>query len=389
MAGKQVIGDGVPSSLAGMSKNQLYDIMSQMKALIEQNQQQARQILIQNPALTRALFQAQIMLGMVQPPQAVSTVSSTAAQNSQPSPLPTQQPNIKPTSSFPGQIGQNQTRKPQSNQTVISGTSVSIPTPIPQSQSMPSHPLQSVQQPMGPIGAQSTSMSLPQSSQVPNISQLPYHSAPQPPSHLHAPMPSASTQSQQPTQNMGPQYLPLQPPQQLPLPPLPRPQMSSFSHQVHPQSGQNMGFQHPGGPPLHHSQHAFHSGNKPPASMVPSFPQGQPSLPSHSLTPPLYQGGGSQLGMEFSQSGSTKQTDRGSPWIPGLPENTTGTQLPGPLMFPGQINPSNQPPRPPSLSPEMEKALLQQVMSLTPEQINMLPTEQRNQILQLQQALRQ
>lgn len=31
MAGKQVAGDGLSSSLAGMSKNQLYDIMCQMK----------------------------------------------------------------------------------------------------------------------------------------------------------------------------------------------------------------------------------------------------------------------------------------------------------------------------------------------------------------------
>lgn len=31
MAGNQVSGDGVPPSLAGMSKTQLYDIMSQMK----------------------------------------------------------------------------------------------------------------------------------------------------------------------------------------------------------------------------------------------------------------------------------------------------------------------------------------------------------------------
>lgn len=41
------------------------------------------------------------------------------------------------------------------------------------------------------------------------------------------------------------------------------------------------------------------------------------------------------------------------------------------------------------ISAEMEKALLQQVMSLTPEQINLLPPEQRNQVLQLQQILRQ
>jgi len=82
MAGKQVSGEGLSTNLAGMSKNQLYDIMSQMKVtfyhilfltpliaianrllffstqnLIEQNQQQAKQILIQNPMLTKALFQ--------------------------------------------------------------------------------------------------------------------------------------------------------------------------------------------------------------------------------------------------------------------------------------------------------------------------------------------
>ncbi|MBA0712660.1 hypothetical protein Golax_011745 [Gossypium laxum] len=71
MAGKQVADEGLPANIAGMSKNQLYDIMSNMKTLIEQNQQQAREILIQNPLLTKALFQAQIMLGMVKPPQAV------------------------------------------------------------------------------------------------------------------------------------------------------------------------------------------------------------------------------------------------------------------------------------------------------------------------------
>ena len=40
------------------------------------------------------------------------------------------------------------------------------------------------------------------------------------------------------------------------------------------------------------------------------------------------------------------------------------------------------------LTPDMEQALLQQVMSLTPEQINLLPPEQRNQVLQLQQIMR-
>lgn len=41
------------------------------------------------------------------------------------------------------------------------------------------------------------------------------------------------------------------------------------------------------------------------------------------------------------------------------------------------------------LTPEVEQQLLQQVMSLTPEQINLLPPEQRHQVHQLQQMLRQ
>lgn len=39
------------------------------------------------------------------------------------------------------------------------------------------------------------------------------------------------------------------------------------------------------------------------------------------------------------------------------------------------------------ISPDLESALLQQVLSLTPEQLNSLPPEQRQQVIQLQQAL--
>ncbi|KAJ7975128.1 Cleavage stimulating factor 64 [Quillaja saponaria] len=118
MAGKQVAGDGLSAYITGMSKNQLYDIMSQMKTLIGQNQLQAIQILIQNPLLTKALFQAQIMLGMVQPPQMVPNIQSPVLQNTQQSVQPTQQPNIQ----SPGQAcmqdpaGQSQTQNPQRKQ---------------------------------------------------------------------------------------------------------------------------------------------------------------------------------------------------------------------------------------------------------------------------------
>ncbi|XP_059303374.1 cleavage stimulating factor 64 [Lycium ferocissimum] len=378
-------GDGLSANMAGMSKNQLYDIMSQMKALVEQNQQQARQILIQNPNLTRALFQAQIMLGMVQPPQAIPTIQPTGALNPQPSASQLPQSNVQTTPSLPGQIGiQEQTRKQQQIQPAPIVPSASLPPSNLQSPSLPSHQLQSVQQQKGHIG-QAPPISLPQTSQVPNMAPLPRHSAAPLPSHLQQQMPPASPKLEPPMQTSGTQHLPMQ----SQLPPQVRPPMQPFPHQVHPHMGPNVGYQpQSGATQHHHSQPPYHPAMRPPASMGPSFLPGQPPGPSQLPPQSLYQMGGSHLRPEFNQVGSSMQADRASPWIPSLPENTSGTQLPGPPSFPAQMAPSNQPSRPAALSPEMEKALLQQVRSLTPEQINMLPPEQRNQVLQLQQMLR-
>ncbi|XP_059661652.1 cleavage stimulating factor 64 [Cornus florida] len=392
MAGKPITGEDVSINLAGMSKNQLYDIMSQMKTLIEQNKQQARQILIQNPLLTRALFQAQIMLGMVQPPQVIPSIQPAvaqhpqqSAQHPQQSAQPAQQSNIHVAHSLPG-ISASETpnpiRKQQQNEPLIQISSAAAPPINPHSQSLPSHPLQSVQQPKGHHNGQASTMSLPQASQIPNTPPLPIHSASQPPSLLQPPIPTATTQLQQPLQTSGIPHLPQQPP----LPPQPRPpSMPVFPHQVHSQMGPNVGFQHSGAPQLHHSQFMF------PSVLKPQFLQGQPPLPSQLPPQSLYQVGGSHLGTEFnSQVGNSMQADRGSAWMPGLPENTAETHLPGPPpLVPGLMGAGNQQSRAPPLSPEMEKALLQQVMSLTPEQINLLPPEQRNQVLQLQQMLRQ
>ncbi|XP_009614575.1 cleavage stimulating factor 64-like isoform X1 [Nicotiana tomentosiformis] len=377
--------DGLSAKMAGMSKNQLYDIMFQMKTLVEQNQQQARQILIQNPSLTRALFQAQIMLGMVQPPQAIPAIQPTGALNPQQSVSQLPQSNVQTTPSLSEQIGiQEQTRKQQQNQPSLTAPSASRPPSNLQPPSLPSHPLQSVQQPKRHIGAQATPISLPQTSQIPNMPSLPHHSASPLPSHLQSKMPPASSQLEQPMQTSGNQHLIMQPQ----LPPQVRPPMQPFPHQVHLHMGPNVGFSQSGATQHHHhSQPAYHPALRPPASMGPAFLPGQPPVPSQLPPQSLYQMGGSHLRPEFHQVGSSMQADRVSPRIPSLPENTSGTHLPGPPPFPVQMGPSNQPSRPTALSPEMENALLQQVRSLTPEQINMLPPEQRNQVLQLQQML--
>ncbi|GMP75715.1 hypothetical protein CsSME_00032703 [Camellia sinensis var. sinensis] len=78
----------------------------------------------------------------------------------------------------------------------------------------------------------------------------------------------------------------------------------------------------------------FHLGNKPPPSMGPSFPQGQPPLPSQPPPQSVYQVGGSHFGTEFnSQVGSSMQPERAPAWIPGLADNAMGSQLPGPPLM--------------------------------------------------------
>ncbi|XVE64051.1 hypothetical protein DITRI_Ditri07aG0070200 [Diplodiscus trichospermus] len=335
------------------------------------------------------------MLGMVKPPQVIPTIQPPASQQSLQSAQPTQ-PNIQPAQSLPNQVGlqdqaaasqiQPPVRKQHQTQTGTQISAAAVSVANLQSQPIPPHSLQTPQQTKGHLNPP---MSLPQSSQLPNVPPLPLHSPSQPPPHHQTHMPTASSQLQQPLQTSGIPHMPLQPP----MPPQARPpSVPTFHHQYAPQMGPNVGFQHPG-VPQHLSQPMFHSGNKPASGLGPSFPQGQPSHQNQLPPQSVYQNQavGLHIGSEFgNQVGGSMQADRGSSWMSNQPDNSTLTQLQGPpTLVPIQIGPGNQPPRPASLTPEMEKALLQQVMSLTPEQINLLPPEQRNQVFQLQQILRQ
>ncbi|KAL1216832.1 Cleavage stimulating factor 64 [Cardamine amara subsp. amara] len=386
MAGKQIGGDGgLPANLAGMTKSQLYDIMSQMKTLIDQNHQQAREILIRNPSLTKALFQAQIMLGMVQPPQTIPKVEPQAVQQSHQSIPP--KPNVQSRlSSVQGGGGLQESAATMQSQAPIRKHPTPQPMPMPPPLSVsatnnaPSQPRFSHPQRQGHLNPAVTSLSHPQSSQVQSgPPPAPLHSASQPPSFHHLEIPASSTQLQQQSMHSsGGPHLAQQQPRQ-------------YHHQFGPsQTGPNTGFQHHGAPPQHPSQPMFHSGNRPPASGGPQFQQGQSHLPSQ----PPYQGGGQFRG-DYNNNqlgGGQMAADRGPSWMSGQSESSNITHLPGlgPVPPPSQVGPGGgPPPRPAPISAEMEKALLQQVMSLTPEQINLLPPDQRNQVLQLQQILRQ
>ncbi|PPR94794.1 hypothetical protein GOBAR_AA25886 [Gossypium barbadense] len=59
--------DPLTLHLARMSRNQLNEIMSELKKMATQNKELARELLLSKPQLLKAIFQAQIMLGMVTP----------------------------------------------------------------------------------------------------------------------------------------------------------------------------------------------------------------------------------------------------------------------------------------------------------------------------------
>ena len=70
--------DAVTSRLAEMSPAQLFSVMHQLKTLTTQNQSQTRALLVANPQLTLALFQAQLALGMTKPLGAAAATAGGA-----------------------------------------------------------------------------------------------------------------------------------------------------------------------------------------------------------------------------------------------------------------------------------------------------------------------
>ncbi len=88
--------DQITDALSKMPRAALYDIMAQMKGLIQQNQQQARQILVTNPSLTRALFQAQILLGMLKNPLSSDVTPPQALPQGPPQQQPVPMPGPAP-----------------------------------------------------------------------------------------------------------------------------------------------------------------------------------------------------------------------------------------------------------------------------------------------------
>lgn len=61
----------ISKTVASLPPEQMYELMKQMKECIQNNPNEARQMLLQNPQLAYALLQAQVVMRILDPSQAV------------------------------------------------------------------------------------------------------------------------------------------------------------------------------------------------------------------------------------------------------------------------------------------------------------------------------
>ncbi|OMO98708.1 hypothetical protein CCACVL1_04098 [Corchorus capsularis] len=344
--------DPLTFHLAKMSRNQLNEIMSELKKMATQNKEQARELLLAKPQLLKAIFQAQIMLGIV-------------------TPQVLQMPNIRQPQSQPAQIsllGGQHNQQPTAQMLPKKVQSGLIPKLQEGQMSSVLH---------NSLAHNQFSATL-QSTMQPRM-QLPQHSG-------NRVLPPASANSVVPT-------LP-------PMNPSVRPQIQvasslSMNQQVQvslPHSGQlatanlsqsaRTALPHAvlQSAPLTHPP-ISDSGLQPGPSRTPGFPENSNMVrhPSEAVSRPLKM-------MKVDGARSTSSLPGGLNM-----SNVSGsrTSLPRAEEVQYAEKQSSQPQAQPQLAPDVETVLLQQVLNLTPEQLSSLPPEQRQQVIELQKRLRQ
>ncbi|XP_054793448.1 cleavage stimulating factor 64-like [Prosopis cineraria] len=382
--------DPLTLHLAKLSRNQLTEIISELKAMATHNKESARQLLLSRQQLPKALFQAQIMLGMV-------------------TPQVLQMPNLRQVA---GETSQPPVDESQLSQSAVLQTLSGLP----------SHAQIKLQSSLIPNSQEAQVGSLHHNSLVPN--QLTAHAKPplQPrmllPQHLSNPLQPGHSSSSLPS--VRPQSLfslPVRPPNQPSLsigPPAQLATSTSLNQQMHllqhsgkignSSVGQNIWMIRPdasfqpgpsisSGIPQSIGREADRSAKviedsswAKKSSPYSNIPHGSGEKANESSEPFSHPAKLIKLDDGRNSSFSTGVTNapvsKGSSQVLGsgsLPVNASSKSE---ARYPEQQ--SSQP----QLPPDVESVLLQQVLSLTPEQLSSLPPEQQQQVLQLQQALR-
>ncbi|KAE9618339.1 putative RNA recognition motif domain, cleavage stimulation factor subunit 2, hinge [Lupinus albus] len=355
--------DPLTLHLAKMSRSQLIDILSDVKAMATQNQDLARQLLLSRPQLPKALFQAQIMLGMVT--SQVLQMPNLRLVSDQTSQLSIKegqlgQPTLLQTLSGLLPHGQNQLQSGLMPY-VQDGQVSSIPH-------NPLSPNQLTAHPKPPVQPRIQLQQHP-SNHVVQLGTLPA------PSNLM--LPSVRPQT------LG--SLPVRPPIQ----------QATLGHNNAQLVRLDASFQ-PGPSISSGSSQLIIRGSDTSAKVLEDLSSAQRSS-TYSKAP---------MGLEktnmihdssesFTRPSKLLKMDQGSSTyfsagIADVPVTNGSSRVVGSSSLPVRPAPIaevHQPPQP-QVPPDVESALLQQVLNLTPEQLSSLPPEQQQQVIQLQQALR-
>ncbi|KAJ4964874.1 hypothetical protein NE237_016723 [Protea cynaroides] len=382
--------DPLTNHLAKMSRNQLYEIMAQIKVMATQNKELARQLLLSSPQLPKALFQAQIILGMVTPqvlqmpnirqsPHSLSQPQSQDGRQGQQSAL------LPPIS---GQIPlmQNKTlvgliprleegQMPSVLQSASGNIQSSLPLQQVPIQPRFQHPLQGQSgvstvpsirpQPYSGLSVRPQTLALATSTALKQQVQAPLLQPPKPIGAVNM-----GNNTQWPHPNAA-----LQHPSLFPRPSLSQPSFQPGSSIL------------PGGSETVHrdaerSAQATDDGTWAPRS------SNYPNLSSRLPEQPSMVSDTSEGIKHPSKLARLEDGKRVSHGLVNLDTSTTGSLAANQgSSTDGVLQSEKQVPQL-QLLPEVESALLQQVMSLTPEQLSSLPPDQQQQVIQLQQMLR-
>ncbi|GMI83013.1 cleavage stimulating factor 64 [Hibiscus trionum] len=350
--------DPLTLHLAKMSRSQLNEIMSELKKMATQNKERARELLLSKPQLLKAIFQAQLMLGMVTPQvlqmpnlrQPLGQHSQISLHDAQHSQQPTAQTlfQMVQTGLIPKVLSQissvphNSLAHNQFSATLLS-------TLQPRTQLL-QHSSNHVLPPAAALSVvpklPSINTSVRQQIQVANSSSLNQQL-----------QPSLPHSGQLATANLSHGSRMVLPNAVMKSAPVPLPSLSDTSFQRGP-------------------------------STTPGIAEKSNILrnPSEAVNRPLkmvkLEGGKSSpslLGLNVSNVSGFKTSQTFG--VDSKPHEH--------LVKLEEVQYAEKQVSQPQLAPDVESVLLQQVLNLTPEQLSSLPPEQRQQVIQLQQALRQ
>ncbi|XP_009289373.1 cleavage stimulation factor subunit 2 isoform X1 [Danio rerio] len=368
--------ESISRAVASLPPEQMFELMKQMKLCVQNSPQEARNMLLQNPQLAYALLQAQVVMRIVDPeialkmlhrPAVVPPINPSPQPGAVPAPnQPLPQPNV-PVSQPQPMPGLHVNGAPQMMQPPQMGGGV--PGPMPG------------QGPMGPAGGMQPQIGIPPGGPVPmdrgpgNLQDSPVGAAGQ----------AAIERSQVPIVDPrapmrgAPQGPPGIPPRGLlgdgPNDPRGGSLVSVTGEVVEPGRG------YIGGPPQHQG---------PPMHMAPPDMRGPHDMRGGPMM-------GEPRGPMMEQRGppieargrDPRAVDARGPIAGPRGPVAGGMQGPPPHgMGPGAPPPARPGPGSDVSSQDHEKAaLIMQVLQLTPEQIAMLPAEQRQSILILKEQI--